>query len=475
MINAAYNGIDLLKVREDFEDGMDKKIRTRETWSSQLAFVWVAAGAAIGLGNVWKFPYMAGNFGGSAFVLMYLFFVLVVAMPVLAAEIMLGKISQKNAVDGFSHLAKLHGFSKHWQLVGYLGLITLQLIFCFYSVIAGFSIAYLYFAASNTFAGKTPHDVQALWGQFLAQPHVLIFCALLFIVFTMAIVFAGIKKGLEKACTLMMPGLMVTLFILVIYSASSGGFEAAWQFLFAFEPQKIEASVIISSLGHALFTLAVGACAMMVYGSHVGRQTSVVKSVFFIAVLDVVVALLAGLAIFPLIFDHGLEPSQGPGLMFVSLPIVFASMPFGWFWGSLFFILLFFAALSSSLSFAEPLVDVLIDKAQLTRHRASILVGGTTLVGSIICALSFNVLSDVQLFSRLSIFDLWADCATNVLLPLGAILIAVFAGLVIKPADFNLSQQKYGQTIFWVWRTLTMVGAPIAILIVMINSVLNVI
>jgi neurotransmitter:Na+ symporter, NSS family len=452
-----------------------KSTPSREKWSSQIAFIWVAAGAAIGLGNVWKFPYMAGSYGGSAFVLMYLVFVLLVAVPVLAAEIMLGKISQKNAVDGFSYLANLHGLSNRWRFVGYLGLLTLQLVFCFYSVIAGFSIAYLYFAASNTFAHKSPADVQNIWVQFLAEPSVLVVCASLFIFFTMAIVYGGIKKGIEKACTLMMPALLLVLLVLVLYSASTGGFLLAFNFLFAFEPEKIEPSVVISSLGHALFTLAAGACAMMVYGSHLPKRASVAKSVLMVALLDVVVALLAGLAIFPLIFDNGLSPAQGPGLMFVSLPIVFAKIPFGWLWGTLFFILLFFAALSSSLSFAEPLVDLLVDKIKFSRRKASYIIGFTTFLGSVFCALSFNVLSDIKLFSRWGIFDVVADLSTNFLLPTGAILISIFAGLVVKESDFFSPHQKYGHAIFRLWRFLTLLVAPIAILIVMINSLMDVI
>lgn len=442
----------------------------REKWSSQIAFVWVAAGAAIGLGNVWKFPYMAGSFGGSAFVLMYLLFVLLVAMPVMAAEIMLGKISQKNAVDGFSYLAHLHGLSSRWQLVGYLGLFTLQMVFCFYSVVAGFSIAYLYFALSNLFADKSPADVQNIWAQFLGQPTVLVFCSLLFIFFTMTIVYGGIKKGLEKACTLMMPALLLVLLVLVLYACSSGGFFEAFNFLFAFEPEKITASVVISSLGHALFTLAVGACAMMVYGSHLPQRTSVAKSVAMVAVLDVIVALLAGLAIFPLIFENGLSPGQGPGLMFVSLPIVFAKIPFGWFWGSLFFVLLFFAALSSSLSFAEPLVDLLIDKMKYTRRKAAYIIGITTFSGSIFCALSFNVFADIKFLSQWTIFDMVADLSTNVLLPTGAILISLFAARVVKQEDFFSPHQKYGDAIFRLWHFLTLVVAPVSILIVMVNS-----
>lgn len=445
----------------------------RETWSSFIAFVWVTAGAAIGLGNVWKFPYMAGSYGGSAFVLLYLVFVLMIAVPVMAAEIMLGKLSKRNAVDGFAYLAAIHKRSPRWRMIGFLGALTLQLVFCFYSVVAGWSIGYIFFGATNAFLEKTPAEIQTLWTSFLANPSLLIVCSFLFVFFTMAIVYFGVKKGIEKACTLMMPGLLVVLGILVLYSASSGGFGRAVSFLFAFEPQKIEARVIISSLGHAFFTLAVGACAMMVYGSYLPQKTSVAKSVLIVALLDVLVALLSGLAIFPLIFEGNLSPSQGPGLMFVSLPIVFATIPLGWLFGTLFFVLLFFAALSSSLSFAEPLVDLLIEKRSLSRKSAVICIGMVTLVGAILCALSFNLLADFKLLNRWTIFDFIADLSTNFLLPLGGIGIALFAGLIVKREDFFALKTSYSHHLFRLWRFLTLIVAPIAISAILINSIVE--
>lgn len=448
-------------------------IKKRETWSSFLSFVWVTAGAAIGLGNVWKFPYMAGSYGGSAFVLLYLFFVLVIAIPVMAAEIMLGKLSKRNAVDGFVYLAALHGRSSWWRLTGYLGAITLQLVFCFYSVVAGFSVAYIFFGATDSFHQRSPSEITTIWTSFLAEPLLVLLCTALFIFFTMAIVYLGIKKGIEKACTMMMPGLLVVLLVLVIFSASSGGFSQAVSFLFAFEPQKIEANVVISALGHAFFTLAVGACAMMVYGSYLPSSTSVAKSVFIVAILDVLVALLSGLAIFPLIFEGNLSPSQGPGLMFVSLPMVFSTIPFGWLFGTLFFVLLFFAALSSSLSFAEPLVDLLIEKLLLSRKNAVFIIGGVTFLGSVFCALSFNVFAKSLLFGRWTFFDFIADLSTNFLLPLGGIAISVFAGLVVKQADFFAKKTRNSAITFHLWRFLTLFVAPLAIFIVLCNSVID--
>lgn len=443
----------------------------RETWSSGLAFIWVATGAAVGLGNVWKFPYMAGSSGGSAFVLLYLVFVALIAMPVMAAEIMLGKLSERNALDGFIYLAKRHHRSPLWRVTAYLGLSTLQLVFCFYSVVAGWSVAYLFFGATNSFHSKSSAEIENLWVNFLADPTLLIFCTFIFIAFTMVIVWLGIKKGIEKACSLMMPALFIVLVILVFYAISSGGFFQAFQFLFAFDAEQLTPSVIIASLGHAFFTLAVGACAMMVYGSYMPKRASVAGSVFAVAILDVLVALLSGLAIFPLTFEHGLSPSQGPGLMFISLPMVFSTMPFAWFWGSLFFLLLFFAALSSSLSFAEPLVNVLNEKFSLSRRTSVLIIGGTTMVGATFCALSFNIFADVMMFDRFTIFDIFADVSTNFLLPIGGIAISVFAGLIIKQSDFFPHAHDQARLVFHSWRIVTLIIAPLAILTVLVNSI----
>lgn len=444
--------------------------RHREKWSSLLSFIWVAAGAAVGLGNIWKFPYMAGSHGGSAFVLMYLLFVLIVAIPVMIAEIMLGKLGQGDAVSNFVYLAKVNKRSQCWRYTGYLGSLTLFLVFCFYSVVAGFSIAYFFFAMFNNFSGKNAGEIQSVWVNFLSQPSLLIGCAFLFIFCTMGIVYFGIKKGIERACSWMMPALLLVLAVLVIDSSLSGGFHDALSFLFSFEPEKIDPQIVISSLGHAFFTLAVGACAMMVYGSHLPQKVSVTQAVLVVALLDVIVALLSGMAIFPLIFSFELSPSQGPGLMFVSLPMAFSKMAFGWFWGSLFFLLLFFAALSSSLSFAEPLVDLCISKLAIRRSTASYLVGFSTLAGSIVCALSFNIWSDYKLFGRWNIFDFVADLSTNFLLPLGGIIISLFAGLVIKPEHLFGNDGRKRRIFFPVWRMVIMFVAPLAILIVMINS-----
>ncbi len=444
----------------------------REHWTSLLSFVWVSTGAAVGLGNIWKFPYMAGSNGGSAFVLTYLFFVVIIAAPLMIAEITLGKVTSCNAVDGFLKLSKERGRSKYWSGVALLGALTLWLVFCFYSVVAGWSVGYIYLGATNAFAGLSPESIQGLWVSFLSSPQATILCSVFFVAMTLVIVFFGVKKGIERACVFLMPALLMVLGILVIFSFVTGDGIKAIEFLFAFDPAKITPQVIISSLGHALFTLAVGACAMMVYGSYLKKETSVIKSVAIIAVMDTLVALFAGLAIFPLIFSAGLSPAQGPGLMFVSLPMAFSSMPFGSFFATLFFILLFFAALSSSLSFAEPLVDLFMEKTRMSRHGATYFVGTMTVVGAIICALSFNLWADVRIMTW-GIFDLVADLSTNILLPVGALGIAIFSGLVLRKSDFGeLTDKSLGRWLFGALRAVWLILAPLAILVVLVNGII---
>ncbi len=438
----------------------------KDSWSSLLSFVWVAAGAAIGLGNIWKFPYMAGNSGGSAFVLCYLFFVFLVAAPIMAAEFFLGVSSRKNPIDAFLSLAKANNLSKNWAITGYLGLFTLWAVFCFYSVVAGFSLAYILFSLQNKFYGLNPEQIQTVWQDFLSNTPFVLICSILFIFFTMSVVFFGIKKGIEKSCSLMMPALLVLLSILVIYGFFTPGFFKACTFLFSFDISKLSSSVILSALGHAFFTLAVGACAMMVYGAYLPKNISIFKSVFIITLLDLLVALLSGLAIFPLIFAHDLSPSSGPGLMFISLPVIFASMPFGSLLSLAFFILLFFAALSSSISFAEPLVFLLIDKFNIKRNKSVLIIGTLVIIGSTFCSLSFNLLNTIKIFNKWNIFDFFADISTNLLLPIGGLLIAVFAYKVIKIKN-NL--------LFKIWQFLIIFISPIAILAILFHGFLEII
>ena len=341
-----------------------------DQWSSKWAFILAATGAAVGLGNVWRFPYMAGSNGGSAFVLVYLICVLVMGLPIMVAEILIGRRARQNPVDALQTLAKESQQPRQWGLLGWWGALALLLVLSFYSVVSGWSIAYLFHSFDNTFNNATPREITHIWQHFLASPWRLIAWHTLFMCLTIGVIMRGVKQGLERATKYMMPALYLILLILVVYDGMIGNFGRAFHFLFDFQLGKITPSIIISAMGHAFFTLALGAGAMLTYGAYVPKRVNIAQAVWIVALLDVLVALLSGLAIFPLVFAHNLAPNSGPGLMFVTLPIAFAHIPAGALVGGLFFILLLFAAWTSSINLAEPMIIILMQRLNVSRNKS---------------------------------------------------------------------------------------------------------
>lgn len=441
----------------------------REHWSSRLGFILAATGAAVGLGNIWKFPYMAGENGGSAFVLVYLICVALIGIPLMLAEMIIGRRGQKNPVNSLKTLALESNKSPKWQLLGWLGALTLILVLSFYSVVAGWSIAYMFRAWLGAFNNLNDAGINTLWSEFLANPAQLMFWHALFMIMTMWVVERGVQSGLEKASKIMMPGLFLILIILDIYAYFNGDFVSGFNFLFAFKLAKISPSIIISAMGHAFFTLAIGAGCMLVYGSYLTRDIKLGGAVITIVILDVLVAILAGLAIFPLVFAHHLIPQGGPGLMFQVLPIAFSKMVAGQFFGGMFFILLLFAAWTSSISIAEPLVILLTERHGLTRLTASIIVGFAGWFLGLASLLSFNIWQNFKLFNTWTVFDAITDLATNFLLPLGGLGFAIFAGWVMstKATEQELQTKHY---LYRIWLFLVRYVAPLAIILIIINS-----
>ncbi|WP_260554333.1 sodium-dependent transporter [Coxiella burnetii] len=439
----------------------------RERWSSKLAFILAATGAAVGLGNIWRFPYMAGMYGGSAFLLIYLIFVLIIGLPIMIAEILIGRRSRKNPVDALITLAQESNHSRKWGLLGWLGALALLLILSFYSVVAGWNVAYLIKSFSNEFYQLNPAQITSMWKSFLANPWHLLGWHSIFMFLTMVVVAKGVKGGLEKATKFMMPALYVILFILVIYAFSYGNFNKGFHFLFDFNHSKITTSVVIAALGHAFFTLALGAGAMAMYGAYVPRNVNLGKTVLIVASLDVLVAILSGLAIFPIVFAYHLPPNSGPGLMYVTLPIILAHLSSGWFIGGLCFLLLLFAAWTSSINLAEPLVVILTERLGLKRTYAAIIIGLTAWFIGIGSVLSFNRWQSIKLHG-LTIFDISTNLPTDIILPLGGLGFAIFAGWVMKK---TITQKEVPSEIYSIWRFLVRYVAPLGILIVFISSI----
>jgi NSS family neurotransmitter:Na+ symporter len=435
----------------------------RSHWTSRWTFTLATAGSAIGLGNIWKFPYMTGVNGGSAFVLVFLLCIAVVGIPLMMCEIMLGRRAQRNPVDGMAALAKEAGAPALWKWVGTMGLIAGLLILAFYSVIAGWVLDYVVRAASGAFKGIDGAMAQSQFAAFLAAPLELGLWHSLFIVMTMSVVARGVNSGLEKANNILMPALFAILLVLLGYSLAEGDIARSARFMFAPDFSKVTPVVVLSALGHAFFSLSLGMGAVMVYGSYLQRHVSIARTSLFVALADTAVGLLVGLAIFALVFANGLEPAAGPGLIFQTLPIAFGKMPGGAFIGTLFFLLVAFAAWTSAISLVEPAIAWLTENTRLTRLQAAWLIGLTDWVLGIAVLLSFSAWKDMRLLFGLNIFDTLDRLTTNILLPLGGLLMALFAGWVMKThhiqEELNIPTQPYR-----LWRFTIRFISPLAII-----------
>ena len=460
---------------------MQSKVSNHPQWSTRFAFILAATGSAVGLGNIWKFPYITGEYGGGAFVLVYLACIALIGIPVMMAEILLGRAGQQNPINSLKTLAQTQGASAGWQFIGYSGILAGFLILSFYSVIAGWTLAYIPEALSGNLHALNNNGSVALFNQLTASPLTLIGWHSLFMLLTALVVMRGVRKGLESLVKVLMPTLAILLILLVGYAMSSGYFVQGLHYLFSVDFQAVfyqcqaeqctfTAEPLLAALGHAFFTLSLGMGAIMAYGAYIPQQTSIATSTLSIAIADTVIALLAGMAIFPLVFANSLEPGAGPGLVFVTLPIAFGNMPAGTFFGSLFFILLLIAAWSSAISLVEPAVAWLIERWQWTRLRATCAVTGLAWLLGIGSALSFNVWSgpEYQWLGK-TLFDLKDYLASNILLPLGGLLIALFTAWV---AQRSFSEQ--GLTLqrgFKLWWLLIRYLAPVGIILIFLHAI----
>ena len=446
-------------------------------WSSRLAFILAATGSAVGLGNIWKFPYIAGENGGGAFVLIYLLCIAVIGIPIMMAEVLIGRRGRQSPINTMRALAKEEGASRAWVLLGGAGVLAGFLILSYYSVIAGWALSYVFRTGSGLFEGLTADGVQAIFTNLVTDPERLLAWHTIFMIMTMVVVARGVSGGIEKAVKFLMPALFVLLFVLVGYALNSGGFEQGVAFLFQPDFSKITANGILIAMGHAFFTLSLGMGAIMVYGSYLPGNASIAKTSIAVALMDTLVALLAGLAIFPIVFANGLEPGVGPGLIFQTLPIAFGHMQYGAFFGMLFFVLLVFAAWSSSISLIEPAVAWLVENKGMTRIFASVVAGLVTWLFGLLTVLSFNLWSDVKLLSNIdifkdsTIFDLLDYLTANIMLPLGGLLIAIFAAWKMS-RESTVDELGMGDRFFYpLWRFLVRYITPIAVIIVFLKAV----
>ena len=405
----------------------EEKKSIHGTWSSRWTFILAATGSAVGLGNIWKFPYMAGDNGGGAFVLVYLACICVIGLPIMLGEIMIGRRGRSSPANSMKSLAMEANTTNAWTLLGATGALAGLLILSFYSVAAGWAMSYVY----NGFQNISAESSSASFNNLLSSPSSLIFWHTLFISITVFIVARGILKGLEKWINTLMPILFLIILLLCIYAMQTGAFFEGLYYLFMPDFSKINPQVMLEALGQAFFTLSLGMGAIMAYGAYMPAHQNIGKTAVSVAALDTGVALLAGIAIFPIVFANGLAPSEGPGLVFVTLPIAFSAMPFGIIFGTLFFVLLSIAALSSSISLIEPGVAWLIESLKIKRITATIVLGCSAWFLGLFSALSFNLLSEFTIFGK-NFFDATDFLTNQIMLPLGGIFIAIFVGWVMK-------------------------------------------
>ncbi len=437
-------------------------------WSSRFTFLMAAVGCAVGLGNIWRFPYTAGVSGGGAFVLIYLGAIVLLALPLLMAELMIGRRGAAGPPAAIAAVAQESGRSRNWRWMGVLlGGLGAILALSFYAVVGGWTIAYAFKMAAGQLQQVSAADAGQVFDDLNASPGTLLAWFTAFFAATIFISSRGLHAGVERAVKFMMPALFVMLVTMVVYSASVGDMERTLRFLFTPDFSKIDAKIVLAAFGQAFFSVSVGITNMMAYGAYLKRDTNLPSASIIVVGADTMVALLAGLAIFPIIFMHGLEPGAGPGLVFMTLPFAFGQIPGGLVFGTVFFVLLFFAALTSSIAMLEAPVSWLRDATSLSRRAAALLAGSVSFVLGILAALSFNVLSDIHPLGSIALlegktfFDLFDYLVTNILMPLGGLLIAVFAGWFIK-TEFSRDELFGGKDTMahYVWLFLLRFVAP---------------
>ncbi len=446
------------------------------TWSSRATFLLAAVGSSVGLGNFWRFPYEAGENGGGAFVIVYLACVLFVAMPLVVCELLIGRRGGLSAVGSARKVAVDEGRSGSWSIIGWVGMIAAFMLLSYYSVIAGWIIAYLPKLALVSIDVITPGTetivtaggavvdrtarTGAMFNELLLDWKTQLICHTIFMAMTVAIIWRGLHKGIEAAINILMPSFFIMLFLLAGYALIVGDAAAGLKFLFTPDFSKINADIMIKALGHSFFSIGVGGAIMITYGAYVGRDIKIGQSAVIISLSDTLIAITAGILIFPLVFGFGLEPNAGPGLLFVTLPVAFAEMRFGAIVGPVFFLLALVAALTSAISILEIFVRWAEEKG-LPRHKAALYSGLAVWTLGLATVFSSTYLKDFKIIDK-NPFDFLDYLTGHIFLPVSGLLISIFIGwFVSRKALRSELDMTAGQ--FSLWRFVIRYIAPVAV------------
>ncbi len=448
---------------------MAKRLKQHAIWG-RGSFILAATGSAVGLGNIWKFPYITGENGGAAFVLLYLLCVLLVGIPIMMAEIMLGRKGRANPITAVANIGAELGATRLWAIIGWMGVLAGFLILSYYSVIAGWTLDYFVSAMEGKFVGLNGESSNALFDSLLADKSRLVQWHTAFMAITALVLMFGVTKGLENAIRWMMPILFLLLLVLLGYAYTTGEIVTSARFMFSFNPEDLSWNAALIALGHAFFTLSIGMGAIMAYGAYMPSTAAIGKTVIAVALLDVIVGLLTGVAIFAFVFaTPGISPSSGPGLMFVTLPVAFGAMPMGMLVGVAFFGMVVLAAWSSTMSLLEPAVAYFHERFGFHRISASLLVAGAAWLLGLGSVLSFNEWSEQQLLWGMNFYACLDFFTTNLLLPIGGLLTAIFVGWVMQRKVAEHEMQQDHPKLLAVWRWVLRYISPILVLLIIVN------
>ncbi len=436
--------------------------RARDQWSSQTVFILAVAGSAVGLGNVWKFPYIVGEHGGGAFIFVYLLAVLVI-LPIMAGEILIGQRGRRSPVYAIGRLSTEFGLSQKWKGVGIMGVLAGLIILSYYSVIAGWTIAYFFRASAGEFQQLTVDGISHIFEELTGSAEKLLAWHTIFMVISTAVMAYGIQQGLERVLRYMMPLLLILLAGMLVHQMFKGAFLEAAAYMFVFDFSKLTIGSVLVATGQAFFSLGIGMGAVMAYGSYLPSRVPIVRATLMVALIDTVVAIVAGLIVFSLAFQYGAEPSQGPSLVFKTLPLVFGNIPGGDILGSIFFFLLFGAAWTSAVSLIEPCLSWLTDRFSVSRGTAASIIGATAWLIGLLTIFSFSN-AETWRVSGVTVFASLDYLASNILLPVGGLLIALFAGWKLPAFVLREGLASGGnEWLYRLWRFMLRYLSPVAI------------
>jgi len=440
----------------------------RATFGSKFGAILATAGSAVGLGNIWRFPYMLGANGGAAFLLIYLICVVLLGLPVMISEFYIGKHTHRNAVGAFKEMAP----GTKWSLIGYNGVIAAFLILGFYAVVSGWTIEYIIQAFSGTLHGKDAASFQADFEMFSSSTVRPIIWTIAFILLTHVIIISGVKDGIERASKVMMPALFFILIALCIRSVTLPGAEKGLEFFFNPDFSKITSSVVLSAMGQTFFSLSIGMGCLITYASYFNKTTNIQNTALQVTALDTLVSVLAGVMIFPAVFCFGITPTAGPELVFITLPNVFEQLPLGWLWSAVFFVLLALAALTSTISLHEVATAYTHEEFKISRTKAAWLVSAGVMVLGIVSSLSFGVFKDFTI-GGLTFFSLLDYVTAKIMLPLGGMFICIYVGYRVDRKILKAELTNEGTLPFYFFNTYAFFMkyiAPIAIAMIFLNE-----